>query len=243
MESDVRINGGNLMDITLIIPTYNESGNIPLLVERVFRVFQENNLNGTVIIVDDDSPDKTWKIGEELQSSFPKLKVLRRINKRGLSSAVLDGFEMAESEIVGVMDADHSHPAEKIPELVAPIINGTAQVTIGSRYIDEGRIENWTLGRKLSSKAATLAAAGLTKIKDPMSGFLFLKKDVIKNVALNPKGFKIGLEILVRGNYDNAIEVPISFSDRYSGESKLDKGVIIDYLLHVINLYKFKYLK
>jgi len=231
------------MDITLIIPTYNEAGNLPLLVDKVFGVFNENNLDGTVIIVDDNSPDETWRIGEELMPAFPKLKVLRRIDKRGLSSAVLDGFEMAESEIVGVMDADLSHPAEKIPELVAPIINGTAQITIGSRYIDEGGIDNWTLGRRLSSKAATLAAAGLTKIKDPMSGFLFLKKDVIKDVVLDPKGFKIGLEILVRGNYDNAIEVPISFFDRYTGESKLDKGVIIDYLLHVISLYKFKYFK
>jgi dolichol-phosphate mannosyltransferase len=231
------------MDITLVIPTYNEAGNIPILVERVFNIFSDAGLDGKIIIVDDDSPDQTWKVAENLQDKYPNLKVLRRLGKRGLSSAVLDGFAMANTEIVGVIDADLSHPPEKIPELVAPIINGEADFTLGSRYIDQGEIENWPLKRKISSKIATLAVLGLTKVKDPMSGFFFLKRDVIKNIELNPQGFKIGLEILVRGNFNKVIEVPIIFRDRVYGESKLSSNVILDYLLHVSKLYIYKIFK
>lgn len=227
------------MDITLVIPTYNEAGNIPILVDKVFEVFSENNLEGNVIVVDDDSPDQTWKVAQDLMDTYPNLKVLRRQDKRGLSSAVLDGFEMADTDIVGVIDADLSHPPEKIPELVLPIINGDADFTLGSRYIDQGGIENWPLKRKISSKVATLAVLGLTKVKDPMSGFFFLKKDIIQGVALSPKGFKIGLEILVRTKCKKIIEVPIVFRDREYGESKLSSNVIFEYLIHVSKLYYY----
>jgi dolichol-phosphate mannosyltransferase len=228
------------MDITLVIPTYNEAGNIPILVEKVFKIFDDNELDGHIIIVDDDSPDQTWKVAENLKDKYPNLEVLRRQDKRGLSSAVLDGFQLADSEIVGVIDADLSHPPEKIPELVAPLIKGEADFTLGSRYIDEGGIENWPLKRKVSSKIATFAVLGLTKVKDPMSGFFFLKKDVINNVELSPKGFKVGLEILVRGNCERVIEVPIVFRDREYGESKLRSNVILDYLLHISKLYIYQ---
>lgn len=228
------------MDITLVIPTYNESGNIPILVAKVFEIFNDNNLDGHVIVVDDDSPDQTWKVAEDLIETYPKLQVLRRQDKRGLSSAVLDGFAMTNTDIIGVIDADLSHPPEKIPELVAPIINGEADFTLGSRYIDQGGIENWPLKRQISSKIATLAVAGLTKVKDPMSGFFFLKKDLIKNVELSPKGFKIGLEILVRSNCKKVREIPILFRDREYGESKLSSNVILDYLFHVSKLYAYK---
>jgi len=230
------------MDITLVIPTYNEAGNIPILVAKVFEAFNSNNLNGYVLIVDDDSPDQTWKVAEDLQAQYPKLSVLRRQDKRGLSSAVLDGFAMANTDIIGVIDADLSHPPEKIPELVTPIINGEADFTLGSRYINQGGIENWPLRRKISSKIATLAVLGLTKVKDPMSGFFFLKKDLIKNVELSPKGFKIGLEILVRSNCKKVKEIPIVFRDREYGESKLNSNVIVDYLIHVSKLYAYKIL-
>ena len=225
------------MDITLIIPTFNEAGNIPILVGRVFEIFSDNNLDGHVIVVDDDSPDQTWKVAEELKEKYPGLEVLRRQNKRGLSSAVLDGFAMANTDIVGVIDADLSHPPEKIPELVDPIIKGGADFTLGSRYIDQGCIGKWPLKRKISSKVATLAVLGLTKVKDPMSGYFFLKKEVIDNLELSPKGFKIGLEILVRTKCKNVKEIPIVFRDREYGESKLSSNVIIDFLIHVSKLY------
>ncbi len=230
------------MDITLVIPTYNESENLPILLERVFSVFRESNLDGKVIVVDDDSPDGTWKVAEGLKEKYSGLEVLRRLSERGLSSAVLSGFSMSKSGILGVMDADLSHPPEKIPELIAPILSGEADITIGSRYVDKGESGDWALSRKISSRLATLAVIGLTKVKDPMSGFFFLKREVIKNAELSPKGFKIALEILVRGKYDRVVEVPIVFRDRIYGETKLNSGVILDYLYHVVKLYAYKFL-
>lgn len=228
------------MDITLVIPTYNESENIPILLEKVFGVFKESNLDGNVIVVDDNSPDGTWKIAEGLKEKYARLEVLRRLNERGLSSAVLHGFRSSKSDILGVMDADLSHPPEKIPELVEPIIKGEADIVIGSRYIDRGEIGDWALRRKISSKLATLAVKGLTNVKDPMSGFFFLKREVIEDVELSPKGFKIALEILVRGKYHKVVEVPILFRDRIYGETKLNSRVILDYFYHVVRLYAYK---
>jgi dolichol-phosphate mannosyltransferase len=230
------------MDISIVIPTYNESKNLPILIERIVKVLEESGIEGQIIVVDDDSPDETWKTALELKNRYANLEVLRRRDKRGLSSAVLDGFAMSKSPILGVMDADLSHPPEKVPELVEPLINGEADITIGSRYIDEGGIEKWSIGRKIYSKIATLLVLGLTDVKDPMSGFFFLRRDVIENKKLNPLGFKIGLEILVRGEYENVIEVPILFGDRIHGESKLGGGVVLDYLVHLSNLYIYKYI-
>ncbi|MFI5322156.1 MAG: polyprenol monophosphomannose synthase [Thermodesulfobacteriota bacterium] len=231
------------MEITLVIPTYNESQNIPILFEKVFNVFRDSGLDGNVIVVDDNSPDGTWKIAEELKEKYTRLEVLRRVNERGLSSAVLLGFRTSKSDILGVMDADLSHPAEKIPELVEPIITGEADIVIGSRYIEKGEIGEWALQRKISSKLATLAVRGLTTVKDPMSGFFFLKREVLENVELSPEGFKIGLEILVRGKYHKVVEVPILFQDRIYGETKLSSKVILDYLYQVLRLYVCKVFK
>jgi len=230
------------MDITIVIPTYNESENLPILIEKIAEVLDNSKLHGRIIVVDDDSPDETWKTALELKNTYENLEVLRRRDKRGLSSAVLEGFAMSRSPILGVMDADLSHPPEKIPELVGPIIKGDADITIGSRYTDEGGIEKWPIGRKIYSKIATLLVLGLTDVKDPMSGFFFLRRGVIENKELNPLGFKIGLEILVRGEYENVTEVPILFGDRVYGDSKLGGGVVLDYLIHISNLYIYKYI-
>ncbi len=228
------------MDTTLVIPTYNESQNLPILLEKVFRAFNDSGIDGRVIVVDDDSPDGTWRRADELKKKYARLEVLRRIDKRGLSSAVLDGFALSDSAVLGVMDADLSHPPEKIPELLAPIFKGEADIVVGSRYVESGGTGDWALRRKISSRIASLAVIGLTKVKDPMSGFFFLRRDVIKNASLSPKGFKIALEILVRGKYDRVLEVPIIFQDRIYGETKLDSGVIWDYLCQVMKLYTYK---
>lgn len=231
------------MEITLVVPTYNEAENLPILMEKVFKEFSQNNISGRVIVVDDDSPDGTWRVAEELRETYPGLDVLRRIGKSGLSSAVLDGFETASSEVLGVMDADLSHPPERIPAMLEPILSEGADFVIGSRYVDTGGIENWTAWRKLSSKLATLTVLGLTNVKDPMSGYFFIRRKVVEGADLDPKGFKIALEILVRGNYRRVVEVPIVFADRRYGKSKLGFNVVMDYLLHLSKLYAYKLLK
>lgn len=228
------------MDITLVIPTYNEAENVPILLGRVYEVLRQNRLPGSVTIVDDNSPDGTWKIAEDLRGQYEGLKVIRRMKEKGLSSAVLEGFSQSESAVLGVMDADLSHPPESIPELLAPILSGDADMVIGSRYINSGGIEDWPAKRKISSKLATLAVRGLTSVRDPMSGFFFLRREVIEGAGLNPRGFKIALEILVRGKYDKVVEAPITFRDRIYGQTKLGTGVILDYLLHVMRLYAYK---
>ena len=229
------------MSISLVIPTFNEAENLPNILEKTFNVFRNNNLQVEVIIVDDNSPDGTWHVAERLKNHY-NLVVLRRVDKHGLSSAVIDGFKLANGEIIGVMDADLSHPPEKIPDLIRPIMSGESDFVIGSRYIEGGRIVNWPLMRRLSSKFATILVRGLTKVKDPMTGFFFLRKEVIEGVKLSPKGFKIGLEILVMGNYKSVIEVPIIFIDREHGKSKLDLRVISEDFTHISKLYLIKYL-
>ena len=231
------------MDLTIVIPTFNEAENIPILVEGIFKVFHEQGLKGEVIIVDDNSPDGTWEVARQLKSTYNNLDVLRRFNKRGLSSAVLDGIQLARGNIIGVMDGDLSHPPEKIPELVKPIMSGESDFVIASRYVKGGIIENWPFIRKASSKLATIAARGLTHVKDPMSGFFFLKKELIEGVELSPKGFKIGLEILVKSKYKKVTEVPIIFKDRDYGESKMSGGVILEYFSHLVRLYLHRVLR
>ncbi len=231
------------MDLTLIIPTYKEAENIPILVERIFRIFRDHSLDGEVIIVDDNSPDGTWEVARRLKGEYDNLEVMCRVDKRGLSSAVLDGIELARGNIIGVMDADLSHLPEQIPDLVKPILLGESDFVIGSRYVKEGNIENWPFRRKVSSKLAILAARGLTPIKDPMSGFFFVRKEVIEGVELSPKGFKICLEILVKGKYKNVTEVPILFRNREYGESKMSSGVILEYFSHLAKLYLHRFLR
>ncbi len=161
------------MDLTVIIPTYNESKNIVLLIDRVFRVFSFYNLNAEVIVVDDNSPDRTWEVVEQLRGTYKNLRLVCRDRKRGLSSAVLEGIKLAKGNIIGVMDGDLSHPPEKIPELIMPILQDDADFVIGSRYVLGGDVKEWSFKRRIYSMIATAIAKGLTSIKDPMSGFFF----------------------------------------------------------------------
>ncbi len=224
--------------ISIVIPTYNERENIETLIPEIFLTFSGNNIKGEVIIVDDDSPDGTWKVAEKMEKMY-KLKVIRRKNKRGLGSAVVDGLKHAKGDVIGVMDADLSHPPEKIPELVKEIIKGNG-MAVGSRKIGEGRTEEWPLTRKVISWGAGLLARPLVSVKDPMSGFFFFNKNVIKGTELNPTGYKIGLEIMVKGNPSSIKEIPFVFRDRKFGESKLTLFEDIRYLYHLIKLYWFK---
>jgi dolichol-phosphate mannosyltransferase len=222
--------------LSIIVPTFNEKENIPDLIKRIFNALKENNIDGEVIIVDDNSPDGTAEVAKKLGNEY-KVRVIVRKNERGLSSAAIKGMENAKGDILCVMDADLSHPPEVLPKMLKPIIEGKAELVIGSRHVKGGGIENWTTKRKIVSKIASLIARPLTKVKDPMSGLFMLKKEVIEGVSLKPKGYKIGLEIMVKGNYKNLMEVPFSFKNREFGESKLGAKVIKNYLSHAISLY------
>jgi dolichol-phosphate mannosyltransferase len=219
-------------EVSVVIPTYNEADNIEKLVSEI----AGRGLDAEIIIVDDRSPDGTGRIAEGLKESYSNLLVLHR-KERGLASAVVEGFGVAKGKIIGVMDADFSHPPDIIPKLIKSINGGEAELAVGSRYVKGGRIVGWNLLRKMTSRGAVLLARPLTPVKDSMSGLFFMKQDVIKDVTLSPKGYKIGLEVIVKGRYKQAVEVPYTFINRKSGKSKLSLKEYMDYLVHLSMLY------
>jgi dolichol-phosphate mannosyltransferase len=222
-----------------VVPTYNEKDNLEELVRRITGACSSAGIESEIVLVDDNSPDGTGDFAEKMAANY-RMKVLHRTGKMGLSSAVIEGFNASSGSIYVVMDADLSHPPEKIPEMVTKIQSGDAEVVVGSRYVEGGSVENWPLHRRIISKGATLLARGLTKVKDPMSGFFALKKEVLEGVQLSPVGYKIGLEILVKGKYSKVMEVPIHFADRKAGSSKLGGSEMLRYIDHVSMLYEHR---
>ena len=228
------------MKVSIIIPTYNEGENLEELFERINRALDGHNYE--IVVVDDDSPDGTWKLAEELGGKYP-VKVVRRVGEKGLSSAVIRGFHEASGEIFVVMDADLQHPPEKIPELLKAIEDG-ADVVIGSRYVRGGQVKNWYWYRKLISRGAILlgriALPKIRDIKDPVSGFFALRRNVVEGTELNPVGFKILMEILIKGNYKRVVEIPFTFGLRVAGESKLGGRTVWNYIRHVLRLMRWE---
>lgn len=230
------------MKLSLIIPTYNEKENIKVLLLKLEEEFNLNKIDGEVIVVDDNSPDGTGLVLDDLKTKYSYnslIKVIHRKGKLGLSSAVLAGFNVAEGNILGVMDADLSHPPEKINEMYEAIING-ADFVIGSRYVKGGKIEGWNMHRRLLSFGATLLARVYTSAKDPMSGFFMFKKELLLDKNINSKGFKILLELLIKLDYTKIVEIPIIFTNRTVGKSKAGIKEIIYYLENLIKYLPYK---
>ncbi|MDO8622729.1 MAG: glycosyltransferase family 2 protein [archaeon] len=230
----------NKTELSLIIPTYNEKENIQVLLDKLFSILKQNKINGEIIIVDDNSPDETGKVVEDLKKKHRNLRIIHRPGKLGLSSAVLEGFSVANGDVLAVMDADLSHPAEKIPEMLDIIRKNEADFVIGSRYIKEGKIEGWNIKRLAMSKGAILLSRVFTPVKDTMSGFFMIKKQCIQNKELNPKGFKILLELIIKADYKNINEIPITFVNRTKGESKAGIKEIFYYLNNLIHYLPYK---
>ncbi len=227
--------------LSVIIPTYGEAENLPLLVPRIAAAVNDAGIRTEILVIDDDSPDATPEVCEKLASEFP-LKLIVRKTERGLSSAVIAGMREARGDVLLVLDADLSHPAEKIPELVEALSKSKTDFVIGSRYVLGGETEaGWGLFRWLNSKAATLLARPLTSAGDPMAGFFALRRETfLTSEKLDPIGYKIGLELIVKCHCKNVAEVPICFRDRQHGESKLTLKEQLNYLRHLSRLYLYK---
>jgi len=223
--------------ISVILPTYNEAENIKTIIPMLNRLFIGEGINGEIIVVDDNSPDGTAVIAQELDKDYPVQVHVRR-DDRGLSKAVIKGFELAKGDICVVMDADLSHPVEKIPEMLKPIINNKCDMVIGSRNISGGGCEEWPLSRRIISRFAGLMARGVTDLSDPTSGFMAIRKNTISDIKLDPLGWKIVLEVAVKAN-PRIKEIPIIFTDRMKGESKLNLKTYIDYVRHLWRLYSY----
>lgn len=224
--------------LSIIVPCYNEAESLPLLVESVFEVAKSNAIDMQIVVVDDNSPDGTGQIAENLKEKY-NVKVVHRKGKEGLSSAVVAGFVAADGDMLGVMDADLSHDPSILPKMVNALKENYAQVAIGSRHVKGGGSDNWPLIRRIISGTAILMGRIVTDVRDVTSGYFIFRKEVLDNVDINPIGFKIGLEIFVKGNYKNFIEIPFIFRDRLHGQSKLGKGEILNYIKHLIALKKF----
>lgn len=226
-------------EVSIVVPTYREAESLPALIERLAQLRKREGLDLEVLIVDDNSRDGTEQVMADLAE--PWLQLVVRTSDRGLSQAVLHGLGRARGQFLVVMDADLSHPPETIPSMLAELRSGSDFV-VGSRYVAGGTTaEDWGVLRYLNSRVATLLARPLTHITDPMSGFFALPRVVFERARdPSPLGYKIGLELLVRCGCRNVREVPIHFSNRTHGESKLTLNQQLLYLRHLGRLYRYK---
>jgi dolichol-phosphate mannosyltransferase len=220
--------------ISIVIPTYNERENVPLLVDELYKsVSREKAIDLELIIVDDNSPDGTGLVADELSHQYP-IKVIHRKGKMGLGSAVMEGFKLSDRPYVGVMDADLSHDPVILAEMIRNL--GEYDIVIGSRFNDESSVEKWRLDRKLISITGVWLAKHLTHVSDPLSGYFMLKRVVLDDLSLTSPGYKILLEILVKGCYSKVKEIPFRFRTREYSVSKLNTS---EYLLFIKQLLVF----
>jgi dolichol-phosphate mannosyltransferase len=222
---------------TVVLPTFNERESLPLAVEAVRRALGDR-ADWEVVVVDDDSPDRTWEVAEALGRADPRVRVYRRLDRRGLSSAIVDGLSLGRGERLLVMDADLQHDVAKVPDLLAAL--DAHEVAVGTRYAGGGGTGDWGRVRRWLSRVATNACRWLLRIRvsDPMSGFFAIRADAFRRLAgrLDPRGYKILMEILYHHGPEGVAEVPYVFQARRLGESKLDGAVAADYLWSLLEL-------
>merc|ERR1712137_163823 len=233
----------NMASISLVIPTFREAPNIRPLSTRIHEVMKEKKIPYEIVFVDDNSNDGTTDIVDELREkdNIP-VRVLVRTKDRGLSSAVVHGFKNAKNDVFVVMDADLQHDPKYIPSIAGPIMKGSADFVMGSRNVTGGKVEDWPLHRRIISWGATSMARPLSSSGDPMSGFFSIHKKTFEQArGLNPMGYKIGLELVVRCNCKKVQEVGIVFRDREHGESKLTMKQNLLYVRQLLGLYWAKY--
>lgn len=231
------------MLVSIVVPTFREAPNIEPLSSAIDEVFARDDADYELIVVDDDSRDGTAEVCRRLETERP-IRLITRRGERGLSTAVLRGFQAARGDILVVMDADLSHPVETIPSMVAQLETRRADFVIGSRYVVGGSMHaNWGLFRVLNSRLPTMLVRPLVKVRDPMSGFFALRRtDLPARELLDPIGFKIGLELLVKGEFRSVAEIPIHFGERLHGESKLGFVEQLSFLKHLGALYRYRFL-
>jgi dolichol-phosphate mannosyltransferase len=227
--------------VSVIIPTYREADNLPLLVPQITTALR--SWPHEIIVVDDDSNDGTDQAVSTLREEGHAVHLIVRTDQRGLSSAVLRGFFEAKGHVLVCMDADLSHPTEILPRMIETLEKDQAEFIIGSRYVTGGSTgAEWSWFRRLNSSVATLMARPFCRANDPLAGFFALPRAVLDRAeALSPIGYKIGLELIVKGGCSRIVELPIHFSERRFGRSKLGLRDQMNYLRHLKQLADFKF--
>ncbi len=226
------------LDLSIIVPTYREAENLRVLLPRIAATLKPTGLAYEVLIIDDGSDDNPQAAVREAADCPAELVV--RTGLRDLSLAVLEGLRRARGRTFLVMDADLSHPPERIPDLLAALETGPGDFVIGSRFAAGGGTKDWGGHRRLNSYVATLLCRPLIGgVRDPMAGFFALRRETFERAeGLDPIGYKIGLELICRCRCRHVVEVPITFANRRAGRSKLSLEQQRRYLLHLARLYR-----
>lgn len=220
--------------LSIVVPTYKERQNLKPLVDAIATAL--GNVRWEIIIVDDDSPDGTAAAARALYSRDPRVRTIRRIGRRGLASACVEGMLSSSTRFVAVIDADLQHDPKLLPFMLRYLVNDDADLVIGSRYVAGGDLGDWVGERVTGSRLATKLAHALARVdvQDPMSGYFMLRRDIIDKHAhaLSAVGFKILLDILLTARGEmRIVEVPLRFGRRLHGESKMSVAVVWEYLM------------
>jgi dolichol-phosphate mannosyltransferase len=232
------------VDLSLVLPTYNEAKNIVAVLEQLVLVLDAvPRLNYEIIVVDDDSPDRTWEKALQVTEHYPQVRVIRRQGERGLSTAVIRGWQSAQGKILGVMDADLQHPPEVAADVAKEMLRG-ADLAVASRHVEGGGVSDWSLARRVISRGAQMVGFMLLpevvgRISDPMSGFFMIRRTCLQGRKLSPLGYKILIEVLGRGQVGWISEVPYTFRERTEGASKLTNRIYFEYFQHLFRLRLF----
>jgi dolichol-phosphate mannosyltransferase len=227
--------------LSLVIPTYNEADNVPKLIIALEALLTPVlGAAYELIVVDDDSPDGTASVVAKLLPDHPRLRLMHRRGERGLSTAVVRGWQVARGEILGVMDADLQHPIEPNLALLGEIDRG-ADLAVASRHVAGGGVSDWSSSRRLLSRGAQLLGllilpGVLARLSDPMSGYFMLRREVLEGIELKPLGYKILLEVVARGRVRWIGETGYVFNERRAGESKVTSRLYFEYLWHLARL-------
>jgi dolichol-phosphate mannosyltransferase len=232
---------GELVKLSLVLPTYNESKNIVDVVEQLTKILDQALQNDyELVVVDDDSPDKTWQIAQSLTEDFPRLRVMRRQGEKGLSSAIIRGWQASRGSVLGVIDADLQHPPETLLQLWQAMENDV-DLAVASRHCEGGGVSRWSIVRRVLSRGAQILGLIILpgvvgRVSDPMSGYFLIRRNAIEGPRLSPIGYKILLEVIGRGNVEDIAEVGYVFRERVSGESKVTAKQYGEYILHLVRL-------
>ena len=230
--------------LALVIPTLCEAENIGGLLHSIRSVLDPVGIPYEILVVDDDSSDGTGDVVLAIAHEDPRVRLLVRKGERGLSGAILYGWHNTDAAILGVMDADLQHPPELLPKLISAIQHGK-DLAIGSRYTPGGDLGKWNPARKFFSAAAVWVTWPLQRsklrAKDPMSGFFMVRRSCLEQITFQRAGFKLLLEVLVRGRIRSVEEVPFAFGLRYRGASKANFKVAWDYALLLARLYSARF--
>lgn len=229
------------LKLSLVLPTYNEGNNIQEIIKILSKLLDSQIPSDyELIVVDDDSPDRTWEVAAQLLPDCPQLQVMRRVEERGLSTAVIRGWQAARGEILAVIDADLQHPPEVLLQLLQEMERG-ADLAVASRHVEGGGVSEWSALRRFLSRGAQVLGLLILpevigRLSDPMSGYFMVRRRAIVGKTLSPVGYKILIEVAARGRVRWIAETGYVFRERQAGESKVTWKQYVEYLQHLLRL-------